>query len=145
MIFFNSHLKFKFDVVASFGFIEHFTNWEDIFLKHIELVNDNGYLIMEVPNFIGNFQNFLHKNFDKKNYEHHHIPAMDIDNWADILKTNGFRILYKGYFGPFHFWTQVDHSRKLLEWQILRSLITIRPVLSSILPKNKKSYSPMVE
>ncbi len=65
---------------------------------------------------------------------------MDVDNWADILTKNGFRIMYQGYLGPFHFWTQVDHSRKFIEWQILRILITIRPVLRSALPK--KSYSP---
>jgi 2-polyprenyl-3-methyl-5-hydroxy-6-metoxy-1,4-benzoquinol methylase len=84
----DDFLKFnpghKFAVVSSFGFLEHFTNWEEILLKHLELVEDGGHIIIEAPNFIGAFQHFLHKNFDKKNYDHHHIPAMNNDNWSEI-------------------------------------------------------------
>jgi len=53
----------KFDIVASFGFIEHFTNWVEILESHISLLNNNGYLIVEVPNFIGPFQHWLHAKF----------------------------------------------------------------------------------
>jgi len=75
-----------FDVVASFGFIEHFTDWEDILERHAALVSDKGYLVLEAPNFTGTFQHWLHSNFDQVNYARHHIPAMDIEKWAKILE-----------------------------------------------------------
>ena len=141
----DDFLKFnpghKFDVVSSFGFIEHFTNWEEILLKHMELVDDNGYLFVEVPNFIGLFQNILHKYFDRTNYDHHHIPSMDIEKWVTILTNGNFKILYKECFGPFYYW--VDHQdRNIIQRGFLKSLRKISPSLRRILPEDKKAYSP---
>lgn len=133
--------EIKFDVVTSFGFIEHFTNWEDILIKHLDLVNDDGYLFVEVPNFIGLFQHSLHKYFDRINYEHHHIPSMDIDKWAPILENNNFKILYKEYFGPFYFW--VDHQdRNIIQRAFLKGLRTVSPNIRKYLPSDNKIYSP---
>ena len=89
----------KFDLVASFGFIEHFTNWEEILAKHAALVDDKGCLVIEAPNFTGAFQHWLHSGFDQLNYARHHIPAMDIAKWAAFLQRSGFDITYRGYFG----------------------------------------------
>ena len=57
--FFKFQPKQKFDLVCSFGFIEHFTNWESVLLKHIELINETGYLVIETPNFRGWVQKFI--------------------------------------------------------------------------------------
>lgn len=59
------------DVVSSFGFIEHFTNWREVLAKHAEPVADDGHLIIEAPNFTGAFQRWLHVNFDKANSARH--------------------------------------------------------------------------
>jgi 2-polyprenyl-3-methyl-5-hydroxy-6-metoxy-1,4-benzoquinol methylase len=134
----------KFDVVVSFGFIEHFTNFCEVIEKHISLVKTQGYLVVEVPNFIGGFQHWFHVNFDKLNYARHYIPAMDIEKWIDILRKRNFRIIYKGYFGRFHFWTQTEYeSMSLLARLSLKVLSKfIRPVLKRALPKDKRMYSP---
>lgn len=78
-------LERKFDIVASFGFIEHFDNFEDILKKHAALVNNDGYLVIEVPNFFGAFQHWFHVNFDKQNYKRHYIPAMNVEGWRQSL------------------------------------------------------------
>lgn len=131
----------KFDVVASFGFVEHFTNWAEILEKHISLLNREGYLIVEVPNFTGFFQQWFHANFDKSNYARHHVPAMDLKKWTDILDSRGLEIIYKGYFGRFDFWTEYEQG-DLLEKLFLKSLILPRDFLKRVLPKDKKAYSP---
>lgn len=131
----------KFDVVASFGFIEHFTNWEDILRKHAALVSDNGHLVVEAPNFMGGFQRWLHANFDQVNYARHHIPAMDIERWAELLKGCGFQIIYRGYFGRFRFWTE-KQPRTLAQRSMLATLRALQPALRLSFPPDRKAYSP---
>src|ERR1051325_4633064 len=41
----------RFNVVMSFGFIEHFNNAEEVLVKHWKLVADNGLLILGLPIF----------------------------------------------------------------------------------------------
>ena len=131
----------KFDVVASFGFIEHFYNFEDIVLKHAALVNRNGCLVLEVPNFYGAFQNFLHRNFDKENHSRHFIPAMNIELLAESIDRIGFDIRYKGYFGPADFWTE-HQERGLLQKLLLTAIYSLRPVFKKMLPADRRMYSP---
>jgi 2-polyprenyl-3-methyl-5-hydroxy-6-metoxy-1,4-benzoquinol methylase len=130
-----------FDVVSSFGFVEHFTNWQDILGKHADLVAPGGYLALEAPNFVGKFQHWLHSGFDQQNYARHYIPAMDIDAWERILKQRGFDIVYKGYFGRFRFWTE-KQPRTVYQSLVLFGLGLVRPLLKWVLPRDRKAYSP---
>ena len=131
----------KFDLVASFGFIEHFTNWEDILAKHAALVDDKGCLVIEAPNFTGAFQHWLHSNFDQLNYARHHPPAMDVERWAKILERCGFEITYCGYFGEFRFWTE-PQPRTLKQRSILAAMRMLQPALRLALPPDRKAYAP---
>lgn len=131
----------KFDVVSSFGFIEHFTDWREVLAKHAQMVADGGHLVIEAPNFTGAFQRWLHVNFDSANYARHHAPAMDIEAWADMLKKEGFDIVYAGCFGPFHFWTEPD-ERRFRERCMLWGLRMLKPLLRRVLPRHRKSWSP---
>jgi len=133
--------ELKYDVVCSFGFIEHFTNWESILERHAALVADNGYLVVEAPNFTGGFQYWLHSRFDKKNLARHHTPAMKVEKWADLLEAGGFEIIYAGYFGKFRFWTEPE-PRRLSERLFLRLLRIMQPALKVLLPRDKRLYSP---
>lgn len=55
--------KEKYGLVSSFGFIEPFSNPEEIVKRHIDLLSPNGTLIIEVPNFNG-LRYFIAKNTD---------------------------------------------------------------------------------
>ena len=131
----------KFDVVSSFGFIEHFTNYLEVLEKHLALVKDGGYLVLTVPNFYGGFQNWLHRNFDRLNYSRHFIPAMDIKSWNSVLPREGFREVYSGYFGEFTYWTEAD-KRGLWSRGVLKILGKLSPYLKRVLPADKRLYSP---
>lgn len=95
----------KYDLVCSFGFIEHFTNWEEVLIKHAQLVKQGGMIVIETPNFRGFLQNILHRFLDATNYKRHHIPAMQPLRWKAILENQGFEIQRCEYFGKFEFWS----------------------------------------
>lgn len=130
--------KFKttktYDCVMSFGFIEHFINWEEIMIMHLDLVSENGYIIIEVPNFRGIFQKLPRFIFDFKNYRRHNIDSMNIEKWNVILKNNGFEIISSTYFGGYTLWFE-NQTRN-------QTLIKIRNVFISILKKIKKKIHP---
>lgn len=110
--FFDFKPYSKYDCVMSLGFIEHFQNWDNTFVKHFEYVNDNGYLIIEVPNFRGFFQKIPRMLFDYENYKRHNISSMKLKEWNDILITNGFEIIYSGYFGGYKLWFEEEKKDK---------------------------------
>ena len=101
----------KYEVVCSFGFIEHFENYRAIIIKHTELVASGGYLVMSTPNFRGFFQRAFHSLFDTPNLRRHNLKSMNPDEWASIVKELGYEILFSGYGGGADFWMNNDHSR----------------------------------
>lgn len=56
----------RFDLVCSFGFIEHFNDWPAMIRRHAELVVEGRYLILTTPHF-RNLQYALHRLFDTPN------------------------------------------------------------------------------
>ena len=95
--------KAKFDVVCSFGFIEHFDDYETIFKKHIELLNKNGRLIIEMPNFRYG-QKILHNFFDKPNLKRHNLDIMDLKVLESLCMQYNLKILYLDYYRTINFW-----------------------------------------
>lgn len=132
MDFFRFSPGKSFDVVASFGFIEHFQNYKEVILKHAGLVNEHGYLMITTPNFRGWIQQWLHNTFDKNNLALHNLDSMRPDAWATILQDAGFEIIYKGYFGGFSFWRDPEKMSTLKRkaiWVIERIITRLRKIL----------------
>lgn len=99
----------KYDVVCSFGFIEHFEIYEDIIKRHISLLHESGICIIASPN-LRKIQFFLHKIFDKKNLERHVIDSMDLKKWREILEENNMEILFCGYYETCGFWADSEEK-----------------------------------
>ena len=132
--------KTEYDIVASFGFIEHFSDWQAILLKHASLVKKGGLLVVEAPNFRGLVQRLLHFLFDKKNYERHNIDSMKPDEWGKIANDLGFEVIFCGFFGNFLFWAD-DYKRN---WAQKITINLIQSATKRILKKlpNSRAYSP---
>jgi len=130
----------KYDMVCSFGFIEHFTNWKQIFKKHIDLVDEGGYLVIETPNFRGFVQRFIHYFLDYENYKRHYIPSMRPEKWAKLCKEHGFEIIYSGYIGEFQFWVDKPPTT-FVKTKIFNRIITNYERLKKMKPNNPH-YSP---
>jgi SAM-dependent methyltransferase len=98
----------KYDLVCSFGFIEHFSNPLKITEKHIALIKNGGKLFIEVPNFSG-FKGWLQKTFDTENYKKHNTQVMNLEFYENIAKENNLKIIYLGYYGGFKIWWVNKH------------------------------------
>jgi 2-polyprenyl-3-methyl-5-hydroxy-6-metoxy-1,4-benzoquinol methylase len=136
---FDFKSSLKYDVVCPFGLIEHFKNWKELIKIKADMVKSKGYIIIETPNFRGFIQRFLHILFDKKNYDIHYIPSMNVDLWKKQLEEEGFTILYSGYFGNFDFWAD-SQERNIFQRGGISLIRKLLPLLKK-LPSNQL-YSP---
>jgi SAM-dependent methyltransferase len=135
---FNMPITKKFDIVFSSGFIEHFTNTEEIIDTHVNRVADNGYIFITAPNFAGFIQKFLHSHLDSESFKHHHLPAMDYSRWRKYLESKGFEVIDGGYIGGFGFWT----ASKNIFVRIISKII--RVFFAYNFWPNSKIYSPEI-
>lgn len=136
----------KFDCVMSFGFIEHFYNWEEMMLKHLDLVSKKGYVIIEVPNFKGFFQRLPRMIYDWRNYKRHNIDSMQLEKWIMILDRQGFELVSADYFGGYNLWFEENSKNKYIlksRFYLVRLLNKIR---IKLFPENRdhKSFSSFI-
>ena len=132
--FFEFTCDRQFDVVCSFGFIEHFLNYDEVIAKHAALVKKGGHLLITTPNFRGGVQYMLHKHFDKENLALHNVESMQPSIWAHQLKELGFEVIYQGYFGSFWFWRgdeKLSFIKRKMLWFIERIVPRIRKLIKA--------------
>ena len=128
--FFTFKPEKKFDVVFSFGFIEHFENIEEVIHKHIELLSVNGRLMITLPNFRG-LNGFVQKIFDKENLRAHNLNCMNPELLESIALNFGLKNVVVEYGGNPSIW--LDESRNgvlicMLTKIINRTLNLLPPV-----------------
>jgi SAM-dependent methyltransferase len=92
-----------FDVVASFGFVEHFENLDAVMSRHAKLVRPGGYLVVQVPHFKG-IHYWLRKTFEPDLLAAHNLGAMSPRWYRAWYESHGFEPLYCDYFRTFDFW-----------------------------------------
>ncbi len=61
----------KYDLVFSFGLVEHFENIELIMEAHKKFLARGGRILITIPNFKHTLIGWFHKKFDKKTYSAH--------------------------------------------------------------------------
>jgi SAM-dependent methyltransferase len=110
-----------YDLVCSFGFIEHFENYEAVLQKHIELVRPGGILVISCPNFTG-AQYLFHFLFDRANLRRHVMKAMNLKGWHQILRSEGMEILESGHVDTVDFWVDQPNQTRLAR-AIVRRLV----------------------
>ena len=131
----------KYDYVYSLGFIEHFTNWKEVLLKHTELVKDGGKLLVSVPNYQGWIQYWAHKLLDRPSFEMHYLPSMDPFVWKAILEERGFEVEECGYYGHYDFWVG-PQKKPLLIRLVYYGFRMLTPILRFFLRGPSAAYSP---
>lgn len=110
----------RFDLVCSFGLIEHFENFEEVIKTHMDLVKPGGQLIITTPNFRGWMQFLPHRLFDNENLKKHYLPSMNPAKWRRLLESHGFTVNFSGYFGGYAFWVDPQQKRGPLTRLLLR-------------------------
>lgn len=93
----------KYDLVCSFGLIEHFDDINGILKKHVELLSGDGSLLVTVPNF-RYLQWLYHRVFDSKNLSIHNIDAMRSKKIDKVLTGLGLTKVINEPVGKVEFW-----------------------------------------
>lgn len=116
-----SALKNKFDVVCSFGVVEHFTNTEDV-VKHIgAFLKDDGILITTIPNLTG-ITGWLQKWMNKPVYDIHKV--MSLKDIQSHIEQAGFTIIKSDLLNPISFGVTLDEiDNKKVKFKSIKKLI----------------------
>lgn len=137
-----------FDVVMSFGFIEHFDNYELVFKKHVNHIKPGGYLVMSVP-FLGGLQGLLRRitYTDKqlaKIWSSHNHNVMQLSKLKALASVAGLDICYLNYTMKGNIWIKPksDSLRKEYVW-LVRLFILLSKTIFALLPSNR-FWSPML-
>jgi L-malate glycosyltransferase len=138
---FKVDLNDKYDVIGTFGLIEHFENYLQVIDIHDKYLKNGGEMFITVPNFAHGLQGLIHKYLDGKNLSVHNTKAMDPTIWKEYLEKKGYAIKNYGYLGKFQYWLD-DQPRNFLQKVCLKSLPFFTPLLRMILPQNNKYFAP---
>jgi SAM-dependent methyltransferase len=92
----------KWDVVASSGFIEHFSDSAGPLHRHLRLLRRKGYLVILVPNHATVYGAIMRQVAPRKYVTHNRMSLRDA---IDALHRAGScEILFSGYIGRLGFW-----------------------------------------
>ncbi len=138
---FNYKAANLYDVTASFGFIEHFSNFAELIKLHINLTKPGGIVITSVPDFANPFQYFFHRLTDKKLMDIHNLKAMKPAAWREAVKEYNVEIVFDGYFGGFDFW-HGEQKRNVLQQFFLKGMLTAKRLFLGKIKKSSSLYSP---
>jgi SAM-dependent methyltransferase len=98
--FFKQTPNTQFDVVMSFGFIEHFENVEEVVDMHLAWLKPGGLLVLGVPNFCGIYY-FLQRVLDKSIIDKHNLTIMNLDFFRKLAEKFKLNTTFLGYIGSF--------------------------------------------
>jgi SAM-dependent methyltransferase len=131
----------KFDMVLSFGLIEHFNDTRFIINEHLKFLKPGGTLFITLPNF-KSVNGWVQKNFDKENYDKHNINSMDLDLLKNACKELGLKDIEAYYHGKFSVWLENKSEQKGLSKAIVKAIWLAGKVFTKIVPVESKALSP---
>lgn len=101
----------KFDIVMSFGFIEHFDDVDAVIQHHLAWLKPGGTLILGVPVF-KNLHGWLQKLLDKRVIDLHNIDIMNLEFFRDLPSRHSVHKVSSNYICSFEPSLPI-HNRKL--------------------------------
>lgn len=132
-----------YDLVSSFGLIEHFQDTQDIIKRHIHFLNDKGTLFITLPNFKG-VNGWIQKVFDPYNYRKHYIQCMDIDFLSATAKNLNLQDVQVFYSGGFSTWLENKENKPFLVSAFVKMVWLLGKIVHKILRIESKWLSPYI-
>jgi SAM-dependent methyltransferase len=133
----------RFDLVFSIGLIEHFENTGSILYAHRRYLNDNGSMLIILPNFKG-LNGWFQRVFDRENYDKHFIQCMNPELLSLEFKKLGFNQVESHYFGGFTIWLENYTSQNVLVKGFFKAIWILGKIVSKVLPIKGKWFSPYI-
>jgi SAM-dependent methyltransferase len=91
----------SFDLVYSFGVVEHFSDPRPIIQKHVDMLKPGGVAIITVPNYGPGIYGWLQQRLDRENYDIHNTTIMTEAGMLALAPPNSnARAYYYGRFSP---------------------------------------------
>ncbi|MCC8408471.1 class I SAM-dependent methyltransferase [Mucilaginibacter sp. UR6-1] len=140
---FNYTPEKQYDLVSSFGLIEHFNDTKAIVETHLQFLKPGGVLFITLPNFVG-VNGWVQRKFDRDNYDKHNINSMNLQLLADSCKQLGLKEVECYYSGKFSIWLENKAEQSALAKAFVKGLWFAGKVFTKIVPVESKALSPYI-
>jgi 2-polyprenyl-3-methyl-5-hydroxy-6-metoxy-1,4-benzoquinol methylase len=137
---FTTFSKSSFDLVFSFGLIEHFEDPRQMVLAHVELLAPGGVAIISVPNYSGIYLK-LQSFFNPKNLDIHNLTIMNEKSILELVPKSSNLIARSFTYGRFSPWlisfsTKFGVFGKIFSW-VLNFVGLLQPI-------DVRYFSPLI-
>ncbi len=129
--FFTFNPGKQYDVVGSFGFVEHFPQWEEVLDRHLALLKPGGTLMITFP-WMRYGLYYLRRFLNPANLEGHFLEVMDPSLWRSGLEARNCEVIYCNHYRTFGIFTlgyAGNRAGRLLRQTIYVSLKGIQRML----------------
>jgi SAM-dependent methyltransferase len=133
----------KYDMVLSFGLIEHFNDTKDIISRHVDFLKPGGELLITLPNFTG-LNGWLQRKYDPENYKKHNIESMNPKLLEEYGKALGLKNVKSFYYGKFSVWLENRAKQPAFIRLFVTTIWTAGQIASRIIPIDTKYFSPHI-
>ncbi|MDO3640618.1 bifunctional 2-polyprenyl-6-hydroxyphenol methylase/3-demethylubiquinol 3-O-methyltransferase UbiG [Mucilaginibacter sp. L3T2-6] len=140
---FNYTPEKLYDMVLSFGLIEHFNDTKAIIDTHLHFLKPGGVLFITLPNF-KSVNGWVQRNFDKENYDKHNINSMDLTLLKDCCRQLGLKEIEAYYHGRFTVWLENKSEQSGIAKAITKAIWVVGKVFTKIVPVESKALSPYI-
>ena len=130
---FNKELleKYKehFDVVYSYGFIEHITPPEKAVDVHLQLLKRGGHFFIQIPSLKG-FNYLKFKIFRPDLLPLHNLAIMEEEKLRHLCRKENVKELFCKNYGTFKL--RIPMAKKNIRWYVLRIIYSLEYILNPI-------------
>jgi trans-aconitate methyltransferase len=132
-----------YDMVLSFGLIEHFNDTKAIIETHLQFLEPGGVLFITLPNF-KSVNGWVQRKFDRENYDKHNISSMDPQLLADHCRALGLAEVEAYYHGKFSVWLEDKSEQSAVAKALVKSIWLAGKIATRIVPVESKMLSPYI-
>lgn len=129
-----------YDLVCSFGLIEHFTDLNAVLACHLKFMKPNGILLITLPNFVG-VNGWLQYLFDSENLAIHNLKIMDIVMLKNAMTVLGMKNIEVQYYPSTQVWLEGLRYRSLFLRIFVRLVNELLFILGKVFGKRNKLFS----
>jgi SAM-dependent methyltransferase len=140
---FTYKVKQPYDMVLSFGLIEHFNDTKSIIESHLQFLKPGGVLFITLPNF-KSINGWVQRKFDKDNYDKHNISSMDPALLARYFKELGLKEVESSYHGRFTVWLENKAEQSAIAKLLVKGIWVAGKVFTRVVPMESKALSPYI-
>lgn len=136
-----------FDIVSSFGLVEHFDDTQGILDHHDRLCRPGGLIIVSIPNF-RYVQWLYHFLLDRTDLKRHNLQSMTFETFTTFARRHRHEILALQYVGSISFWNHDSEGRAFgnLMRKLLGGAVQLAAsgLFSRVLTGGSPYYSPWI-